>query len=865
MRSIGRFLFLSFLLAVCHCGKRPVDIAGGGGSEGEAYAIVGMVVDENGNPAEKATVFLRPRDYLPNARQAKMKVSIDSTQTDSSGLFRIDSVDPGNFAIEVRGDSGYGLFVDSIHMPDTGGIVEMSTFSLRAVGEISGIVRIPANLYPEEIQVMAYGLDRLAAPDSTGRYTLPRMPAGTYSLRIQSVSDTLASIDTSGIWVPTGDAASVDTLGFYYLRFVSPDSNTFWHVDSTYTLRWETDLPGDLILYYAIGGSKEWFSRGKASADAQSIPFTVPPVQESKSEIRFKLREDRVVFPMVAFAPRPIPVLQLHPDPFEPNDTPEAAQTVSVGDTVRGGFTAAATNDVDYFRFTVKAGQRIEVALSSKRLSAQYFDVMELHDAGGRVQAKGNTRKSIQVNADIDTSFFLRIANSFKEGMRYELIIRELSPSAIRIDSPADGEVFVAGSLATVRWSTSLEGVLCLSYLVNDTSEWCSVTTVQASVGLLAWRVPMIDSTLSSAKIRLEEELVVSPERAESPMFTIQQKEADPYEPNESFDGAYEIQTGDTVSGAFITATCNACCPDSDYYRFTVTTGQYLEVLMESDPESDNSYCLIFDENRSLIGYARPGVPAFVRAGADGEYFLLIKSGVRAGAGYSIAITEKSPPQKLEIQSPKAGDVWKSESTYTIRWESDLDNGVAVYYAVGSEWVWIDKVDAAAGSLSWTTPLVDSTSSEVKVRIKEVAAGSSLVAFSDDFVLQQDRPDPFEPNNQFAKSTPVKVGDTVSGAFISPSHADVNHSVDRDYYTFLATNKKRIHIELWGRGEGQHPLELLELRLYDSEFSPLAERVSEGIVQLNAEKDSRYYVFVRKRILHSNASNGTRYMLTIHE
>jgi hypothetical protein len=46
-------------------------------------------------------------------------------------------------------------------------------------------------------------------------------------------------------------------------------------------------------------------------------------------------------------------------DPFEPNDTPETAFTVSYGDTIAAEI--CPLNDYDYFSFTAQAGDFVRV------------------------------------------------------------------------------------------------------------------------------------------------------------------------------------------------------------------------------------------------------------------------------------------------------------------------------------------------------------------------------------------------------------------------------------------------------------------------------------------------------------------------
>jgi hypothetical protein len=65
----------------------------------------------------------------------------------------------------------------------------------------------------------------------------------------------------------------------------------------------------------------------------------------------------------------------------EPNNEPEQAQKVAVGQTVSGAI--SAPTDVDYFEFTAKAGQRILFHAATASLDSKLYPEMRIFDAAG--------------------------------------------------------------------------------------------------------------------------------------------------------------------------------------------------------------------------------------------------------------------------------------------------------------------------------------------------------------------------------------------------------------------------------------------------------------------------------------------------
>lgn len=213
------------------------------GSEIGNPTIAGAVLKPDGSPAAGATVILRRKDYLakgigeglistsilPEVWLAKRGL-FDSrglfmaeTETDAEGRFHIDSVDTGSYRIEVN-DGAEGLLID-VAVDSADKEVKLPVGSLGAVATLRGVLR---TVDPAAGQYLAFvrGLERTVLVDrTTGAFTLPALPAGTYSVHFGCLDAGCLSRDVAGITVRAGEDAVMDTV---VLATFASENYTAW-------------------------------------------------------------------------------------------------------------------------------------------------------------------------------------------------------------------------------------------------------------------------------------------------------------------------------------------------------------------------------------------------------------------------------------------------------------------------------------------------------------------------------------------------------------------------------------------------------------------------------------------------------------
>ncbi|MGB7569743.1 MAG: DUF2341 domain-containing protein, partial [Chitinivibrionales bacterium] len=191
-------------VAVFSCSRSPLELSGGSTSTGNER-IVGMVFYPNGLPASRAKVIPRRSDYLTSLDSMqgnKSQASPSETITDSVGRFTIDSIDTGEYCIEVNDQrSSAVLFKTTVEMESNGPLFLSDT--LRPCASIDGTVTQPqSSAMPLYCRV--YGLERITMLNSGGYFSVPNIPAGTYTIIVASPDTLYSPLKIAGIKVAAG-------------------------------------------------------------------------------------------------------------------------------------------------------------------------------------------------------------------------------------------------------------------------------------------------------------------------------------------------------------------------------------------------------------------------------------------------------------------------------------------------------------------------------------------------------------------------------------------------------------------------------------------------------------------------------------
>jgi hypothetical protein len=198
-------LIATILPAVFLCSRSPLELGGGSTSTGNER-VIGTAVYPGGLPASRAKVISRRSDYVPNlvlAHGKERSAILAETITDSLGRFAIDSIDTGEYCIEVNDRLGAAVLFKTFVGPKTGGTLLLSD-TLRPYASIEGTVSRSSSL---PMYCRVYGLERTVALDSSGHFALSDLPAGTYDIIVASPDTSYPPERANGIKAVSGATA----------------------------------------------------------------------------------------------------------------------------------------------------------------------------------------------------------------------------------------------------------------------------------------------------------------------------------------------------------------------------------------------------------------------------------------------------------------------------------------------------------------------------------------------------------------------------------------------------------------------------------------------------------------------------------
>lgn len=229
-RSItSSFSFVLCLAAAALLLRCSINGLGGNSSQTGNPLITGALYNQDGSGAKNALVTFVPVNYDPRSGTPS-GLPIDSTMTDDTGGYRLDSLPEGVY--NIFGRSAVGLsYRDSFSVPrKTPAVVPGDT--LRLPGSIKGVVRLLPGDDSRTVFIIVMGTTTLLLPsDTTGNFELAGMAEGSYNVRLLStlnykpldtvftikagsetlLSDTIRLVSTA-IPTPRGLKAGYDSL-----------------------------------------------------------------------------------------------------------------------------------------------------------------------------------------------------------------------------------------------------------------------------------------------------------------------------------------------------------------------------------------------------------------------------------------------------------------------------------------------------------------------------------------------------------------------------------------------------------------------------------------------------------------------------
>jgi hypothetical protein len=234
MRAITQLLLIlsGCVVLSFHCGTSlndPSDLAKGNGSGVGTGMVNGKLYKPDGKTrAQGAIVVIRYKNTVASINpglSAKKWNAVHTTSADEDGIFSFDSVDTGLYVVEGADDKDNMILFDSIHIktPDT--VLNFLPDTLEPAGAIKGTIALINGGNPQQVFVLALGVDRFSQVKSDGTFLFTPLAAGSYKLKIISLDPQYGSIDTGNIVVKSRDTADIDTIVLPLRKLPVPEVN----------------------------------------------------------------------------------------------------------------------------------------------------------------------------------------------------------------------------------------------------------------------------------------------------------------------------------------------------------------------------------------------------------------------------------------------------------------------------------------------------------------------------------------------------------------------------------------------------------------------------------------------------------------
>lgn len=197
------------------------DKSADGGTNDDTSTVVAFYT-KDGRPAVGAAVKIF-------ASSDTSRIPTSKVYTSTSGAVVMPALAAGYYNILVEGDSGYVAFQDSL--VSDGKTLPYRSDTLVAPGEVTGRIRVQPNDDPHIAWVGLLGTGLYLNVDDSGRFSLPKVPEGRYTLLAKAEKtgyvSTFLSVEVArgakrdlgeirliwtGLPIATGLAGSVDSL-----------------------------------------------------------------------------------------------------------------------------------------------------------------------------------------------------------------------------------------------------------------------------------------------------------------------------------------------------------------------------------------------------------------------------------------------------------------------------------------------------------------------------------------------------------------------------------------------------------------------------------------------------------------------------
>ncbi|MCF8240048.1 MAG: T9SS type A sorting domain-containing protein [Melioribacteraceae bacterium] len=264
----------------------------------------------------------------------------------------------------------------------------------------------------------------------------------------------------------------------------------------------------------------------------------------------------------------------------------------------------------------------------------------------------------------------------------------------LELTSPAASTIWQAGTIRTIKWSSSNVGNVKLEYSVDGGGTWNEITSsISSLLGSHDWNIP---SALSTTQARVRITSVDNPSVSDvSPDFTINQLQLT------SPGGGEQYQAGSTQA-------------------ITWTSSNVNQVNLSYSTDNGVNWTTIANNVQASLGTKNWNIPGTISTNQARVRIVDATTSTTRDSSSTFTIGT------LTLTSPLGGEQWQSGKTHQILWTgNETFENISIEYSIdgGTSWNFISaSYPADSGSYSWSIPTAV-FSNQARIRIKDTSGG----------------------------------------------------------------------------------------------------------------------------------------------
>jgi|GEM_PF-1141504 len=460
------------------------------------------------------------------------------------------------------------------------------------------------------------------------------------------------------------------------IKVTSPDGGEGWTIGSTQTIKWTTNISGNVKIELSNDGGATYGNNlvSSVSASAGVYSLTVPDIPTRRARIKITSLSN--------------------PNIYDESDADFTIGSINVTSPAGGEIWQAAT--VQKIKWNSKGV--VAVAIEYTTDGTTWHSITPVTNA-----VTGSYAWSIPTSLD-GSNIKIRVRD-YETGTDIYDVSNPFTITSLRLLTPSGGEAWQAGSTHKIKWSANAAiNNVTLQYSTDGGGSWTEIAkNVNAADQVYSWSIP---GAISSKQmyVRIINEDNVNITATNSTPFKVGAVKL------ESPNGGEILFSGHTKSIIWQASS------SVDYVRLQYST------------DGGNSFITIANAVRATLKDYTWNVPNISTTQAR----------IRISDSFGPEISDTSDANftiaTLRVTSPNGGEGFQPGSVQNITWTSSSISKVKIEFVYDGNSITVaSSVDASLGTYSWTVP--STITDNGKIRISSVDSPTFYDTSDDPFKI----------------------------------------------------------------------------------------------------------------------------------